>query len=397
MEFMQESLKKTPEKRMHALDAFRGITITMMILVNNPGSWAHMYEPLKHAEWNGWTPTDFIFPFFIFIMGISIVLAFTKKIEARVKKPQLYQEIFSRTCKLFALGLFLNLFTINLLAPDHHWVTDTLFNVRVMGVLQRLAIVYAITSLLFLTVSNAALIAISLSTLIFYWLAMVYFPFSTTINGVTVDLTGTLEHGKNFAAYVDSVLIGAKHVYFNKDVLFPYDPEGLFSTIPAIATCISGVLTGLYLQQNHPLPKQIITLSCWGLLFLLAGQLMDYSFPINKTIWSPSYVIFMTGMALLFLSGCMYLIDYKNIKSWSYPFTIFGEHAITFFMFSGILARLILIITVGDLRLRDWLYLNIYSPVFGKMMGSLMFSVIFLLISYAVLNWLSRKKLVLKV
>lgn len=394
---MQESTNKPTEKRMHALDAFRGITITMMILVNNPGSWAYMYKPLKHAEWNGWTPTDFIFPFFIFIMGISIVLALTKKIENKVNKSQLYREIFIRTLKLFALGVLLNLFTIHLFAPEHHWVEDTLFNVRIMGVLQRLAVIYAITALLFLNLNHSALIKTGVSLLIFYWLAMFYFPFSTSINGVTIDLTGTLEHGKNFAAYVDSVIIGAKHVYFTQNVLFPYDPEGLFSTIPALATCLSGVITGLYLQKNQPLLKQILTLFYWGLILLLAGQLMNYSFPINKTIWSPSYVVFMAGMALLFLSGCIYLIDYKKIKRWSYPFNIFGEHAITFFMFSGILARVILIITVGDLRLRDWLYITIYSPLFGQMLGSLVFSLIFLLISYKVLTWLARKNILLRV
>lgn len=382
--------------RIASLDAFRGITIIMMIFVNNPGSWNHMYAPLQHSEWNGWTMTDTIFPFFIFIMGVSITLAFSKKIQAGIEKPQLYKEIFSRSCKLFILGLLLNLLSIDLFTPGHDWIADTLFKVRVMGILQRLSLVYALGSLLFLNVSRNTLITICITTLCLYWLVMLYAPFSIVINNNTLDLTGSLEHGKNFAAWIDHLVFGPSHVYFTKDVLIPYDPEGLLSTLTSIVSCLIGVLTGMYLQNNKPAPVKMATLFFTGVLFILAAQLMDAGFPINKTIWSPSYVVLMAGLALIFLTACMYLFDRKKPGYVAKFLNVFGMNAIFFFVASGILARVILMIRVDNTRLRDWLYNQYFFPLFGGKFGSMMFSVAFLLVFYAVLVWMYKKKIFLK-
>lgn len=393
---MKASIDRPPATRMQSLDIFRGITIIMMIFVNNPGSWNHMYGPLKHAEWNGWTLTDTIFPFFIFIMGVSITLAFSNKIAAGIGKPQLYKEIFSRSWKLFALGLLLNVFSIDLFTPDHSWVTDTLFKVRIMGVLQRLSLVYAVTSLLFLQVSRNTLIIISVTILLVYWVTMMCAPFSAVINNTSIDLTGSLEHGKNFAAYIDSVVFGSSHVYFTKNVLLPYDPEGLLSTLTAIVSCIFGVLTGMYLRNHDSLYRKTVTLFFTGVLLLLAGKLMSYGFPVNKTIWSPSYVVLMGGLALIFLAVCIGLFDTKKFRLITNFFNVFGMNAIFFFVFSGIIARCILIIRVDNMRLRDWLYGQYFLPVFGEKFGSMMFSVVFLLLFYAVLVWMYKRKIFLK-
>lgn len=393
---MKATIDSPITTRMQSLDVFRGITIIMMIFVNNPGSWNYMYAPLKHAEWNGWTLTDTIFPFFIFIMGVSIALAFSKKMSAGIAKPQLYSEILSRSWKLFALGLLLNLLSIDMFAANHNWITDTLFKVRIMGVLQRLSLVYAITSLLFLNVSPHHLTRICFTILFGYWFVMLHAPLGVIINNHPIDLTGSLEHGKNIAAWVDSLILGPSHVYFTKDVLFPYDPEGLLSTLTATASCIIGVLTGLYLEKNNPLPKKIVTLLATGVVCIIAGQLMNIGFPINKTIWSPSYVIFMAGLALVFLAVCMFLFDRKKSSAIAGFFNVFGMNAIFFFVFSGVLARIILIIRVDNMRLRDWLYQHYFLPVFGDKFGSMMFSVVFLLISWAVLAWMYRKRIFLK-
>jgi predicted acyltransferase len=386
-----------PKARIQSLDVFRGITILMMIFVNNPGSWNYMYAPFKHAEWNGWTPTDAIFPFFIFIMGVSIVWAFTNKIEAGIARQQLYKEIASRTLKLFGLGLLLNLLSINLLAPDYHWVSESLFKVRIMGVLQRLALVYAITSFLFLKVSPATLVKISLLFLAIYWVVMFYVPFMVLSNGMMIDLTGCLEPGKNFAAYVDNIVFGANHVYVTQNTLIPYDPEGILSTLPAVVSCIIGVLTGLYLKNKSPIFPQIATLIVWGIFFVFIGQILGHWFPINKTLWSPSYVFFMAGLALVFLAINMYLFDNRKPNAFARFFKVFGMNAIFFFMFSGVLARLLLMFKMGDVRLRDWLFTHVFSQAFGNMGGSLMFSVVFLLISYLVLNEMYRRKIFWKV
>jgi len=378
---------------MPSLDAFRGITIIMMIFVNNPGNWNYVYSPLRHAVWNGWTPTDAIFPFFIFIMGVSIVLALSKKNEAGVEKKQLYKEIVNRTWKLFALGLFLNVFPIDLFTPDYHWLTDTLFKVRVMGVLQRLALVYFITSVLFLNTSSGTLIKLSVSILLVYWLVLFYAPFSTVINGSAIDLTGSLKHGNNFAAYVDSLILGQNHVYFTKNILLPYDPEGILSTMPAVVSCIIGVLTGLYLKKETSFFEQISSLFVWGILFVLSGEFLANWIPINKTIWSPSYVIFMAGLSLIALAMFRYFFDKKPKNPLAEFLNVFGMNALFFFMFSALLARLILMIKIGDLRLRDWIYTNFFSPIFGNHLGSMAYSVCFLLISYVVLNWVYKRKI----
>lgn len=394
--FMSSIIQSLPKGRMLSLDVFRGITITMMIFVNNPGSWSYMYAPLKHAEWNGWTPTDFIFPFFVFIMGVSIVLAFSKKLQGGVPKKDLYKTIFNRTWKLFGLGLILALLSINLFSPEHNWVNDTLFNVRWMGVLQRLALVYAITSLLYLHLDIKKLTITGIGILVLYWIIMKFLPFSAVINGVVTDLTGSLEHGTSFAAYIDSIILGANHVYFTK-VPLPYDPEGILSTFPAVSSCIAGVLTGWYLQQKNTLLEQTATLFFYGIGLLFVGELMDYGFPINKTLWSPSYVIFMVGMALIFLAMCMYLVDVHHIKNWTAPFIVFGANAIAFFMFAGVLGRLILMPKVGDLRLKSWLYNEFFVPVFGNYIGSVAFSIVFLGISYALMYGMYKKKIFWKV
>lgn len=393
---MTLTIDTTPAARMQSLDAFRGITIIMMIFVNNPGSWNYMYAPLQHAEWNGWTFTDTIFPFFIFIMGVSITLAFSKKMLAGIGKPQLYKEIFSRSCKLFILGLLLNLLSIDLFTPGHDWVADTLFKVRIMGVLQRLALVYAISSLLFLNVSRNTLIIICIATLCLYWIIMLYAPFSIIMNNTPVQLTGSLEHGKNFAAWIDNLVFGSSHVYFTKNVLIPYDPEGLLSTFTSVVSCLIGVLTGMYLQGNDSAYKKMTTLFVTGILFAFAAQIMNIGFPVNKTIWSPSYVMLMVGLALIFLALCMYLFDPKKPGHIADFLNVFGMNAIFFFVASGVLARIILMIRVDNTRLRDWLYNQYFLPVFGDKFGSMMFSVAFLLIFYAVLVWMYKKRIFLK-
>lgn len=393
---MSKIIDALPKGRMLSLDVFRGITITMMIFVNNPGSWSFMYTPLEHAKWNGWTPTDFIFPFFVFIMGISIVLAFSKKLEKGVEKKQLYKDIFTRTWKLFGLGIVLALFSINLFSPEHNWINDTVLKIRVMGVLQRLALVYAISSILYLNFDIKKISFIGIGILIVYWLLMLYMPFSAVIDGVMTDLTGTLEHGKNFAAYIDSIILGVNHVYY-ANVPLPYDPEGILSTFPTVSSCIAGILTGHYLAKQNSLEEKTGTLFFWGIGLLLIGEIMDYGFPINKTIWSPSYVVFMSGMALIFLAMCMYLIDGKGIKNWSSPFIVFGANAIAFFMFSGLFGRMLLMPTINGIRLKSWIFNEMFAPVFGNYIGSVAFSVAFLMISYSIMLWMYKKKIFWKV
>lgn len=380
---MNEPLSKPSKQRLTSLDVFRGITVIMMIFVNNPGSWNYVYAPFKHAEWNGWTLTDTIFPFFIFIMGVAIPWAFSKKLAEGVSRGQLYADILLRALKLFCFGLLLNLLSIDLLSPNHHWLQDTFYKVRIMGVLQRLAVVYALAAILFLHLGRRGLLILSAVLLIGYGLALFYLPFPVLIDGQSQWISGYLEHGKSLAAYLDATLLGQNHVYFRKDVLLPYDPEGLFSTITALVTCLLGAYVGLYLKTNDSIMRKIVHLLAWGVCGLVLGQLTNLLIPINKTLWSPSYVVLMAGLASLVLGLCMFLCDHYKLR---FPvFTLFGKHALFIFMFSGVLARLVLMPHVAQLRLRDWLYQYLLMPPLGQYMGSLAYTIGFLIINYLVL------------
>lgn len=389
-------IEAIPKHRLLSIDVFRGITITMMILVNNPGSWSYMYPPLRHAEWNGWTPTDWIFPFFIFIMGISIVLSFEKQLKKGVSRSELVKKSVIRALKLFGLGLVLNATSINLLQPGYHFINDTLYQLRIMGVLQRLAVVYLITALLYLYLGKRQLVFTSVIVLIIYWAAMLFLPFSAVIDGKVTILMGNLDHGAHFAAWLDYHILGKAHVYFTK-VSMPYDPEGLWSTLPAVASCLFGVFTGWFIQSQKRDYEQVASLFYYGLVVLLTGYVLSIWIPINKTIWTPSYVFVTAGVALLFLSFCIYLIDMKGQKTWTAPFVVFGANSIAFFMMAGMLGRIMLMPMVEGMRLKSWIYAALFSPLFGNINGSLIFSIVLITIYFIPMYWMYRKGIFWKV
>ena len=389
----KEVINEIPPHRMLSLDVFRGITITMMIMVNNPGSWSHMYAPLRHAEWNGWTPTDWIFPFFIFIMGISIVLSFEKQLASGKSKKELVQKSISRALKLFGLGLVLNALSINLFQPDFSFWHDSVLQLRIMGVLQRLGVVYLITALLVLYLSKRWLVITAAILLAVNWIGMALIPYPVA-DGVWVS--GLLQHGNNFAAFIDSVVLGADHVYFNTEPL-AYDPEGLWSTLTSVASCLAGVFTGWYITPSKNDYKQVSTVLFTGVAVLVAGYVASIFIPINKTIWTPSYVLATTGVALLFLGFCMFLIDMKKVKTWSAPFVAFGANAIAFFMMAGVLGRLILMPMVDDMRLKSWIYSEFFAPAFGSLNGSLIYSIVLVALYFIPMYVMYRKGIFWKV
>ena len=260
-------------KRLLSLDFFRGITIAAMILVNTPGSWIHVYSPLRHAVWHGITPTDLIFPFFLFIVGVSISLSFREKII--INKSFIFKKILRRTFVIFLLGIFLSLF------PDFIFS-----DLRVVGVLQRIAIVYLVCSMVFIYFNTRGQLIIGGLILISYWILMMYVPF----NG---NPAGTIEPGKNFAAWIDSFIVPGRLYEVT------WDPEGLFSTISAIATGISGIISGKIIKLYT---KKIQILLSIGLIMIIVSLFWNMIFPINKHIWTSSYVLFTSGLAMMILS-----------------------------------------------------------------------------------------------
>ncbi|MDW7692274.1 DUF5009 domain-containing protein [Flammeovirgaceae bacterium SG7u.111] len=313
---MEKAIQATipaKQQRLISLDAFRGFTVMLMITVNNPGSWSHVYPPLLHAEWHGITPTDLVFPFFLFIVGVSIVLAYNKRVEAGAPKKDMYKKIISRSLKIFALGMFLSLY------PRFDFM-----NIRIPGVLPRISIVFFACAMLFLNTDWKTQLKLGAGTLLVYWLAMELVP-------VPEVGAGSLEPGKNLAAWIDSVLIPGR-MYRGT-----WDPEGILSTFPAIVTGITGMLAGKIIVSNKEQTQKLIWLFFGGFIALAAGALFHYIFPINKNLWTSSYVLFTSGLAALTLAASIYFIDILGYKKWTKPGIMFGANAITIYVLSGML------------------------------------------------------------
>ncbi len=365
--------------RLVSLDVFRGATILGMILVNNPGSWSHVYKQLGHAPWHGATFTDVIFPFFLFIVGVAIVYAFSKKIEVNAPKKDLYMKVIRRTLIIFALGIFLNGF------PYFNFA-----EIRIMGVLQRIALCYFFASVIFLTGGIRWQAAWTVILLFVYWGFMALYP----VPGIGA---GVLEPGKNFAAWFDRFFLEG-HMWA---VTKTWDPEGLFSTIPAISTTLFGVLTGHWLRSKREPRDIVLGMLLVGNVALLIGAVWGEYFPINKNIWTSSYVVLMTGYALICLAFCYYLIDIKGYKKFTQPFLVYGMNAITVFVLSGIFARLLNIINVTSagesVPIKAYIYNSVYIPIFGYMIGSLAFAITFVTVMYLLMLILYSKKIFIKI
>lgn len=365
------------QQRYLALDVFRGITIATMILVNNPGSWSHIYAPLKHSEWHGCTPTDLVFPFFLFIVGISMFFSFTKYNLTLNWKS--LQKILKRTLLIFIIGLFLNSFP--------QWLTDYSL-LRIMGVLQRIALAYGIGAVIVLTVNRKYLPYLAAFILLSYWGIMFF-----SGGADPYSLKG------NITPEVDAFILGKSHLY--QGFGLPFDPEGLLSTIPAIATVILGYMAGNLIAGTEK--KRIpLKLAIFGVAGLLTGLIWGQFFPINKPIWTSSYVIYTAGWACVSLAVLIWVIDLKGYTKWTSFFVVFGMNPLFIFALAGIWARILIkIIKIhqGDTVITgyNWLYQNIFLPVAGELNGSLLFALSHILVFWFICYILYKKKIFIKV
>ena len=387
---MPNEIINQSSSRLLSLDAFRGMAVAGMVLVNNPGSWETIYSPLEHAPWNGWTPTDFVFPFFLFIVGIAITLALGKRVESGSVNRDLYWKIIKRTIVIFLLGIFLATFPFYNFTKET-WVDPA--NVRILGVLQRIAICYFFTALIFLHTSwkQQALIAVAL--LLIYWALM------TLISVPGCELTTMNDKACNLAAYVDRQILTENHIWRQSKV---FDPEGLLSTIPAIATCLAGVLTGHWLREKRDDYQKVAALFFFGTTLCAVGWIWNFWFPINKSLWTSSYVVYMAGLALCFFAACYWLIDIKDYRRWAKPFVIFGVNALFLFVGSGVMARLLGIIKVSGadgntISLQEYIFDNIFLPLAAPVNASLMFAICFILFWLFLLWLLYRKRIFIKI
>ncbi|CAN5790652.1 lpg1661 family Dot/Icm T4SS effector [soil metagenome] len=377
---MTNTLTRGATDRLISLDVFRGLTIAGMVLVNNPGSWDHIYWPLAHAEWHGWTPTDLIFPFFLLIVGVAIPLAFGRRVDAGGTQRDLYLKVIKRTLIIFALGLFLNGFPY-----------FNLSTIRVPGVLQRIAVCYLLASFVFLKTGVRTQIVIVTALLLVYWLLMA----CLSAPGFPV---GDLSREGSVASFIDRVVLGS-HIWSQGKV---YDPEGLLSTIPAFATTLLGVLTGQWLRTNKSDYEKVAGIFVAGVSCLVIGWAWNPFFPINKSLWTSSYVLFTGGLALQLLALCYWLIDIKKSRAWAWPFVVFGVNAIALFVGTGIMAKLMGIVKIplangSRPALKNWIYSGLFASWAPPKIASLAFAIAFILLWLGLMWILYRRKIFIKV
>jgi predicted acyltransferase len=367
-----------PRGRLLALDAFRGITIAAMILVNSPGAGRHGFSFLQHARWNGWRPADLIFPAFLFIAGVAVPLSFARQIELGVAQRAMRGKILTRTRIIFGIGLLLNAL------PYFDW--DIL---RIPGVLQRIALCYGAAALLSLYLDIRAQAATAVLLLVGYWALLTLVP-------VPGFGAGVLEPGADLGAYIDRALMG-RHLGQGT-----WDAEGLLGTLPAIATTLCGVLAGHWLRAAPSARRCLAGLVLAGVAAVALGLIWNRWFPINKDLWTSSYAVFTAGTALLGFAFCYWLIDLRGYRAWATPFVIYGTNPILAYGLSSVVTKLLALIRVPGptgttLTLHTYIFHRIFTPLAAPATASLLYALLYTLLWLAVMAALYRRGVFVKI
>jgi predicted acyltransferase len=374
----REAMPAPPSRpeRLASLDAFRGLTVAAMVLVNNPGTWRAVYPPLRHAEWHGWTLTDVIFPAFLFVVGVAVPLALGPRVET-LGSAAVVTRVLRRSLLIFALGIVLNGF------PDFPWAT-----MRIPGVLQRIAVCYLAAALLFLATTWRTQAVVASALLVTYWIVMTLVP-------VPGYGAGNLNPEGNLAAYLDRALLGP-HVWRAARV---YDPEGVLSTAPALATTLAGVLVGIWLRRGWT-PRVVAGgLTLAGIGGLALGELWGRWFPVNKALWTSSYAVLMAGLATLGLAACYWAIEVRGYRRWAVPFRVFGVNALALFFLSTLAARALVLIRIGPhgSSLQSVIYDRVFAPWATPVNASLAYAIVYVFLWWLVIWVLDRRGIHLRV
>ena len=370
-----------PPGRLVSLDVLRGLTIAAMILVNNNGDSRFAYSPLLHSPWNGWTPTDIIFPAFLFMVGLSMAFSFPPRLAAADSRMSLLPRILRRTLILILLGLLVNSF------PFFH-----LHDIRLYGVLQRIALCYFFTSLLLIWSTTWSRAVVAFVALLGYWLMLRYL--SVPGFGVPVRDIPFLDPYKNIVAYLDRLLLPG-HLYGDGT----YDPEGLLSTLPAVATTLFGVFTGEWLRAKWTNSTKAAGILVAGFTAILAGEAWSFWFPINKRLWTSSYVLLAAGITLVCLAVLFWLIDCAGWKNgWTLPWLAFGTNAITLYIFSELLASTLdSWHTSSGITLKQSIFSRIAHWVPDLSLASLLYSIAFVIVCAVPAWWMYGRKIFVKI
>lgn len=383
------------QQRYYSLDVFRGATVALMILVNNPGSWKYIYDPLEHAPWHGCTPTDLVFPFFLFAVGNA--MAFVMPRFEKAGPAAFWQKVIKRTLLIFGIGLFLHW------SPFVKWsgselVAKTWDQIRIFGVLQRIAVSYFFASILVYYGKTRGAFYWGIVLLLLYWMLCLFFG----TPGDPYSLEGY------FGTQIDIAILGTNHMYKGEGV--PFDPEGIASTLPAIVQVVFGFLVGEYIQKKGKSFEMLAQLFVAGIVLTVAGFIWHEVFPINKKIWTSSYVLYTTGLAILTIGTLIYLIEFKERRgAWSKFFDVFGKNPLFIFVLSGFLPRVTALFRWVDhineetgkpvyTSIFPWFYQNICKPISDNPNnGSLFYAICIIVFYWAIGYWMDKKKIYIKV
>jgi predicted acyltransferase len=373
-----------PSQRFLALDIFRGMTVCFMIIVNTPGNGATTYAPLHHAHWHGFTPTDLVFPSFLFAVGNAISFVMPK--WANLSQGQVLGKIFKRTIIIFLLGFLMYWFPFVRYNEQHQLVAESFGNTRVMGVLQRIALAYCFASLMAYYLKPVRVLLMSIVFLFLYWIILLSFG----------DLADPYNMLTNAGSRLDLWLLGSSHMYHGEGVAF--EPEGILSTLPSIANVTFGYLAGIWIQQKGKEYEGIAKLLLVGTLLVGLALLWHPFFPINKKLWTGSFVLLTVGIDCLILALLMYITDFLQFRKWGYFFEVFGRNPLFIYLLSEVIAILLWFFGVGEnyQPVYKWIFEHIFRPV-GAYFGSLLFAICFMLICWLVGYILDKRKIYVRV
>lgn len=368
--------------RFISLDIFRGATMALMVIVNTPGTWTYVYAPLRHAEWHGCTLTDLVFPFFLFVIGVAMRFSFDK--YDICKYGPLFNKIIFRTITIFVIGLLLNAFPF--IRQNWDWSSF-----RILGVLQRIALAYFFAGFIVLRLDVKGLVKISFFLLVGYWILLITYGWYSSQDPYALKT--------NLILVIDRFLLGESHLYGGTGIQF--DPEGLLSTIPSIVTILIGFLVGTMIKTSNDHEDNVQRMAMLGSLLIIIGWTWGFIFPINKQLWTSSYVLYTGGIAIILLAGMIWLVDIKKIDWWTKPFVILGSNAIFLYALSSIWVKILLKISF-ELNGKmisgySYFYKTIFQPLAGNINGSLFFALFHVLIFLLILTWMYRKNIFIKI
>mgnify|MGYP005749869915 CR=1 FL=1 len=375
--------KNILNNRYLALDVLRGMTIAFMIIVNTPGSWSNLYAPLAHADWHGFTPTDLVFPTFLFVVGNAMSFALKKLNE--MSPGAFYKKVFKRAALIFAIGWLLNAFPFFDYNEAGEMVFIDLSEVRLLGVLQRIALSYLLAALVVYWGGERLGWIVGIASLILFWPIMYFFGEA----GDPYSLTG------NAQIKLDLLLIGEKRMYMGEGI--PFDPEGLLSTMTSMVNVLAGFIVGKFIQKKGNNASTVQALLISGVVLLALAYVWDLGFPINKKIWTSSYVLLTVGWDLVLLSGLIFLVEIQKLTKWTYFFQAFGRNPLILYVCSGVVVSIFSMIPVGETTFKGFIYSNLFTSWLDPKNASFLFAISYMLLIWVIGYWMDKKKIYIKV